>query len=434
MNRDSIREKIVGFIDAIPIIDTHEHIFPQRDVRGEKVHLFELMSNGVMEYGEYIVLDLISSGMPIPRWEEDLTAKDSWNRIKGYIKRIRGTSYYRAFLAALTDLLNLPYEEITEANWRKFSDCLREANQREDWYHYVLKKKGKIETALLDSWWDVAAFEEVDRRFFTPVLRIDPFLKYEFRKGGLIASDKNRPENIAIRWGYELTDFRSYLGLIDLTFQKACNAGVVGIKSAVAYDRILDFEEISEDRAARIYNSGDKVGSVEKKAFGDFITHYCIQKATEASLPVQIHTGMQAGNESFVPDSNPLYLNKLILQYPETKFILLHGGFPFINEAGALAKIFSNVYLDFSWLPMISKEIARNALSQWIDLIPANKLLWGGDCGRVETAYGALLFAKEIVAEVLAEKVYKGYFDIKLGFYLANRIFNENAASIFNIH
>ena len=83
---------------------------------------------------------------------------------------------------------------------------------------------------------------------------------------------------------------------------------------------------------------------------------------------------------------------------------------------------------------MISKEIARNALSQWIDLIPANKLLWGGDCGRVETAYGALLFAKEIVAEVLAEKVYKGYFDIKLGFYLANRIFNENAASIFDIH
>jgi hypothetical protein len=433
MDRALIAGQITEFVNKIPVIDAHEHIFPQRDVRGAKVHLFELMSNGVMEYGEYIVLDLISAGMPIPRWEEDLTPKDSWNRIKSYIKRIRGTSYYRAFLAALTDLLNLSYEEITEANWRKFSDCLRKANQREDWYDYVLKNRGRVETALLDSWWDVATFEEVDRRFFTPVLRIDPFLKYEFKKGGLIASDKNRPENIATRWGYELTDFRSYLGLIDLTFEKACNAGVVGIKCAVAYDRILDFEKISEDRAAGVYNSGDKVGSVEKKAFGDFITHYCIQKATEAGLPVQIHTGMQAGNKSFVPDSNPLYLNKLLQEYTDTKFILLHGGFPFINEAGALAKIFSNVYLDFSWLPMISKEIARSALSQWIDLIPANKLLWGGDCGRVETAYGALLFAKEIVADVLAAKVCEGYFDIDLAFYLANAIFNENAKTIFKI-
>jgi len=400
---------------------------------GKEVSLFELMSNGVTEYGEYIVLDLISAGMPPPKWEEDLTPRDSWRRIKYYIERIRGTSYYRAFLAALKDLFNLPYEEISETNWQKFSDCLREANQRENWYQYVLKERGKIKTALLDNWWDVVNFE-VDRRFFTPVLRINSFLKYELKKGGLIASDKNHPENIAKRWGYELTDFRSYLGLIDFVFKKARDSGVLCIKCSTAYDRTLYFEEPPEDEAAKIYETKGKLGIEAKKRFGDFIMHYCIRKAIEYDFPIQIHTGMQASCESLLADSNPLHLNNLFPRYPEAKFILLHGGFPFTGEAGALTKAYPNVYLDFSWLPLISREIARSSLSQWIDLVPANKLLWGGDCGRVETAYGALLFAKEIVAEILAEKVRKGYFDIKLGFYLANRIFNENAASIFNIH
>jgi hypothetical protein len=432
MDSDEAAGRIAEFIKGIPIIDTHEHIIPQQAILEKDVDLFELMGNGVTEYGEYIVLDLISSGMPLPKWNEKISPTDRWKHIERYITRIHNTSVYRSFVVALQDLCDLPYTEITSATWPDFSACLKKANRRQDWYNYVLKEKGNIEVAFLDNWWNVTDFD-VDRELFRPVLRINSFLKYE-QRGMLIVTDENDPKNIAKKMNHKLTDFYSYLSLIDLVFQRAVDSDVACIKSSTAYDRSLCFVETPLDKAAQIYETDRNIGVEEKKQFGDFITHYCIKKAIEYDLPIQIHTGMQATCKSLLKDSNPLKLQNLFPQYREAKFILLHGGFPFTNEAGVLAKTFPNVYLDFSWLPLLSKQAAKNTLSEWLDLIPASKLVWGGDCGRVETAYGSLIFAKEVVVEVLAEKVYEGTFGMDVACHIAGSIFNGNASSLFSDH
>jgi len=429
MNSDEAAGRIAELINGMPIIDTHEHIIPQQDILEKDVDLFELMGNGVTEYGEYIVLDLISSGMSLPNWNENISPADRWKHIERYITQIRNTSIYRSFVVALQHLCDLPYTEITSATWPDFSACLKKANRRPDWYKYVLKEKGHIEVAFLDNWWNIADFD-VDQELFRPVLRINSFLKYE-QRGMLIVTDENDPKNIAKKMNHKLTDFYSYLSLIDLVFQRAVDSDVACIKSSTAYDRTLYCGETPLDKAAQIYETQGAIPIEEKKQFGDFITHYCIKKAIEYDFPIQIHTGMQATWKSLLEDSNPLQLQNLFAQYREAKFILLHGGFPFTNEAGALVKTFPNVYLDFSWLPLLSKQAAKNALSQWLDLIPANKLVWGGDCGRVETAYGALIFAKEVVVEALAEKVHDGTFGMDIACHIARGIFNQNASSLF---
>jgi hypothetical protein len=53
---DKIREEI----DRTPIVDTHEHIIPQKEALKERVDLFDLLKNG-----GYILDDLISSGMVV---------------------------------------------------------------------------------------------------------------------------------------------------------------------------------------------------------------------------------------------------------------------------------------------------------------------------------------------------------------------------------
>lgn len=51
------------------------------------------------------------------------------------------------------------------------------------------------------------------------------------------------------------------------------------------------------------------------------------------------------------------YLDKLIRKYPNVQFVLLHANYPYVREAGYLATVFSNVYLDISLVfPMISRD------------------------------------------------------------------------------
>ena len=60
-------------------------------------------------------------------------------------------------------------------------------------------------------------------------------------------------------------------------------------------------------------------------------------------MPVQVHTGLQAGNGGFIANTNPVLLNNVFFLYPKVKFDLFHMSFPYQEELAALAKQFANV-------------------------------------------------------------------------------------------
>jgi predicted TIM-barrel fold metal-dependent hydrolase len=161
--------------------------------------------------------------------------------------------------------------------------------------------------------------------------------------------------------------------------------------------------------------------------------HWIIQKAIENDLPVQIHTGYLAGNGNTLDNGQPVKLNNLFLQYPNAKFSLFHGGFPWTGEFAALAKMFPNVYLDLVWLPQISREEAVHSFDVMLDCVPYNKFFWGGYCGLIEESVGSLEFAKDVVSEVLAKRVNRGLLTEELALEIVNRIFRENAIEVFNL-
>ncbi|MCY1719450.1 amidohydrolase family protein [Prolixibacteraceae bacterium Z1-6] len=57
------------------------------------------------------------------------------------------------------------------------------------------------------------------------------------------------------------------------------------------------------------------------------------------------------------------------------KFILFHGAYPFGGELASLAKNFRNVYIDLCWLYIISPTYSRRYLHEWLETIPANKII-----------------------------------------------------------
>jgi predicted TIM-barrel fold metal-dependent hydrolase len=176
------------------------------------------------------------------------------------------------------------------------------------------------------------------------------------------------------------------------------------------------------------------LGFEEAKPLQDYIVHRIIQLAGKHRLPVQIHTGLQEGNENIISNSNPTLLTNLFREYREVKFDVFHAGYPYFRELAALAKNFPNVYPDLCWVPVISPTTARTILSEWLDTIPSNKILaFGGDYRFVEGVYGHLAIARRNITTVLQEKYSSSDLEERQIPYLASRILRKNAMELFSL-
>ena len=404
------------------VIDTHEHVQSINEVRKQGLDVFRVFKNS------YARLDFISAGMSENIWESD-NEDEIWDEFKEYQESVSQTEYYNNVIMTLDDLYGLPEKKITEENYKILSEKIRNSYKDDNWYKKIYREKGNIKTGLLDTFWSIEKFS-FDRELFRPVFRVDAFIKgknftslYEKKK-----SIHSTLERIAAEWDMDIDNTDSILALMDEGFKRFTAASAAAVKIAIAYHRPLFFENVSRKEAENSFYSDSA-----EKAFQDYIAHEAIKRAEEFNLPVQIHTGILARNTAEIKNTDPLLLNNLFNEYPGVNFVLFHFGYPFVDNALTLAKTFQNVYIDLCWVSVISKQMAVASLDKALDMVPFNKIMWGGDAYRIEDAYGALRTAREVVAEVLSMRIERGRLDAAGAEKIARAIFYDNAAALYKL-
>ena len=122
---------------------------------------------------------------------------------------------------------------------------------------------------------------------------------------------------------------------------------------------------------------------------------------TGAPLPVQVHCGFGDG-DLLLPHADPGWLKPVFEMFAETAFVLLHC-YPFVREAGWLAHVYANVYLDLSLtIPFVARPAEH--LREALELTPVSKLLYASDAARAPELYFlAARWWREALAEVLPE-------------------------------
>jgi len=352
-----------------------------------------------------------------------LSLEDRWTMMEPYWTFVRTTGYGRAFLEYMRDLFG-----VADINRDTYLDLCRRIGEahRPGWYRKVLTERARIELALVITWPGQSV--DVNREFFRAVPILDHFAIVGTR-AELAALEKEA--NVSIQTLDQL--MRAQEDRLN-TF---CEAGIVGVKIFLAYRRPLFFERIDKATAARVF---DRIwlSQTQDLTFGDlkplqdFMTRRLIGLAAERGLPIQIHTGLQEGNGNYIEHAKPTLLTNLFMEYQDARFILFHAGYPYVSEVAVLAKTFPNVYADLCWMHAVSPAVAARALDEWIETIPANKILgFGGDSNYVEGAYGHSRIARRVTAEVLARKVAHGYFSEADAVFLAQRLLRENAKALF---
>ena len=233
-------------------------------------------------------------------------------------------------------------------------------------------------------------------------------------------------------------------GVVTPTLERQKQGGAVAEKFEAAYLRPLDFDKVDRSAAARVYSQFRAKGAPpddQYKILQDYLFRYIAGECGRLGMAVHIHTMAGAGSYFDVEGANPLRLES-VLNDPDlrkTKFVMLHGGWPFIGEITALLEK-PNAWLDFSAqsLMLPPATLAHN-LRQWLEWVP-EKVLFGTDAypysdemGWEESGWLAARRGREALALALTAMMRDGEISHDRALELARMVLHENARKLYGL-
>jgi predicted TIM-barrel fold metal-dependent hydrolase len=238
---------------------------------------------------------------------------------------------------------------------------------------------------------------------------------------------------------------RAYLSsVVTPTLERQKREGVVAVKFEAAYLRPLDFADAPEAEAARTYARyahGGAPTAAEYRPLQDFIFRYIAREAGRLGLAVHIHTGSGIGGYYGVAGGNPALLEPIFNDptLRKTNFVLIHGGWPFADQAAALL-LKPNVYADFSAQTFLRTPRALSAtLRGWLELAP-EKVMFATDAfaltpevGWEEVGWLSNKTGREALAIALTGMMRDDEITRARASELAHMVLRENAARLYGI-
>lgn len=155
---------------------------------------------------------------------------------------------------------------------------------------------------------------------------------------------------------------------------------------------------------------------------------------TGVAKPLQFHTGL-GDNDISLLTSNPAHLQPLIEKFPDVQFILLHSSYPYTRQAGYLATVFKNVFLDLGEVfPMVSRDGQEHIIRQAMELTPLSKLLYSTDAHHwAEVYWIADKQFRQAFEKVLLNYVKNDDLTVQQAIDAARDIYFENSNRVYSL-
>lgn len=417
----AVRKRIAEGVQAIRIIDSHEHLAPEATRNERELSLFTNL--------HYAVSDMWADGLDRKHAdslfsEPEATLEEKWELFAPYWENTRHTAYSKNLVRAFRDLYGV--EDVNESTYKELSRKIQQAN-RPGWYREVLHVRAGIDLAICDGG---LRSRKMDPSLFRGVIRFDNFLLHW-----------NEFDYIEKTWGVKITTLADWEKALDLAFRQVKEWGFVGVKSGMADIRTLNYGKAERVEAEAIFNRlamdktlVDRLSWQEKKLFQDYMFSRIAENCAKYDLPLQIHTGFFYDTWHDVSQSDPTNLAPFIIRHKDTRFVLMHCSYPYGRQLLAMAKNLPNVVIDMCWAYIISPSFAAEFLNEAIETVPADKILgFGGDYSMPEGSYGHARLCREVVSGVLADKVLEGYWSEEEALGYARKILRENPIEVFKL-
>ncbi|WP_265523425.1 amidohydrolase family protein [Oerskovia flava] len=295
---------------------------------------------------------------------------------------------------------------------------------------------------------------------YKPIARIDPYL-FPFGHPRWIGRGTDTPRfrrifGRVLQRQLELegtalpTSLETYKEFVLASLERRRAAGFVGLKIASAYVRSLEFvrtdEQTAKDAwatlqtgAARPFDGREGEAELDPaahKALADHLAYFIAEWAVSAAMPMQIHTGFGHTEPGLrISTANPLLLEEFLGDpaLNTLQVILIHGGFPYSSYLTALAQMHGNVHLDFSWMPYLHHHATVRVLEEWLELLPADRVMFGTDTGSPELHVSATARSRAALDTVLHAGVTDRLWTVRQATWLADRVLHRNLRAVYGI-
>ena len=429
-NQQELRAEFSSYAENRPKISTHCHQLPGRELLA--FDLEKLLRNSYVNW----------CGVA---WD------DSPQSRQAFLSKVRFNSYFVWLEKSLSRLYG-GIAPLSASYWTEWSDRIQAAYRDPFHPRRILTGNCGYQRMLLDAYWNPGD-DNASPEFFTPVYRVNAFF-FGYSPAAREHDGKN-PYDLSPR--AFISDLDEYVAWVHKSILNHQAAGCVALKIPIAYDRGLDFEPVPADQARQAFarltasgarenkigqasseqtfpsnaptpNQSEQANSADVKTFQDFLFFQICGMAAELDLPLQIHTGMGQGHRT-----NAAQLQPAIQRFPQTRFVLLHCSYPWIQDVSMLAANYPNVYADLSWLPLLSTRASLTMLHEMIERATLDRIFWGCDTWTAEESFGALLAFCQVLSTALAEKVLDGYFTREDALLFMDNILFNNPQSFYKL-
>ena len=228
------------------------------------------------------------------------------------------------------------------------------------------------------------------------------------------------------------------------TLESQQRGGCVAVKFEAAFLRSLDFEEVPEATASKVYAryaSDGEPSHADYKALQDFLFRYIAREAGRLGMAVHIHSFHGPGNFYVAAGADPLLLEPAFNDptLRQTNFVIVHGGGIFAPHAGAMLWK-PNVYLDMSAMTLLytPRELAK-VLRGWLTQYP-EKVLFGSDAAAFGPDLGWELGAwiatkngRAALALALTDMIREGELSRARAEEVATMVMRTNAGKLYKL-
>jgi predicted TIM-barrel fold metal-dependent hydrolase len=232
--------------------------------------------------------------------------------------------------------------------------------------------------------------------------------------------------------------------VVTATLERQHGQGAVAVKFEIAYLRGFDFTDPSRQDAARAYArwvNRVQPAPADYKILQDFLFRFIATECGRLKMAVHLHAMSGGGGYFSIAGVNPLLLEPLFndRRLRSTQFVMLHGGWPFVHEAGALLQK-PNAWLDVSQQSLsIPPHTLAGWLREWLELFP-DKVLFATDGYQFTDSLGweeATFIASQNVRQALGIALTGMLRDHEItrdqAAAIARGVLHDNAARLYGI-
>ena len=427
VNTRQLADELYQGISELVIIDAHEHLPPES-------HRLALEVDAVTLFENYPRFELIGAGMTDDQYaamiDRELPVDERWHILRDFLPLIRQTSAARTTYLSVRELYG--FDDINDSNYLELTEAMKAAN-KPGIYRRVFRDHCRAAAALNQCFFRIHPSPD---SFLRPQvwehdLNVGCAPHHHLHPFELIERDLKR----------SVSSLSAYKAALADLLQLFRSKGVLGIKLLFPTIQSQPPDDEVEPLFDRIVDSrgSGKADSVplneaEQTALTDNVAHEIIRIAGDVGMTAIQHSGY-CGTWGDWRVTNPTNLIPVFAQYPQVNFEIYHAGHPWVRETGMVAKACPNVWLNLCWSHSLSGRMTRSGLDEWLDLVPANKIIaYGGDTHLwVEWSVGDLVQARENVASVLARRINDGLLKEEQAIDLARLMFYENPADLYGL-